>query len=206
MLDVKNSVSAIASEVIGAAEKEAETVLLEAENEAKETLLIATAQADKARQEILNNANVKIASEKRKIASVTEVDMRNSLLQAKDDSVDDAFEKAFVKLGAFAASENYPNYFLKIVDDAAKKLGQKSLVLQVNAKDYEWLTKHALATLSAKLQLDLKLYEKTEDYIGGCKIHTVDDKIILDATLDNKIQELKPSLRVEVAKKLFGTL
>ena len=206
MLDVKNSVSAIASEVIGAAEKEAETVLLEAENEAKETLLVATEQADRIRQETLNQVNAKIASEKLKIASVTEVDMRNSLLQAKDSYVDDAFEKAFIRLKDFAASEKYPNYFLKIIEDAAKRLGQKSLVLHVNVKDHEWLTQHALATLSAKLQLDLKLSEKIEDCIGGCKIHTADDKVIFDATLDNKLQELKPFLRVEVAKKLFGAL
>ena len=206
MLDAKNSVSAIATEVIGAAEKEAETVLSEAENEAKETLLIATEQAEQIRQEILTQANAKIASEKLRIASVTEVDMRNSLLKVKDDSVDDAFKKALDNIKDFVASEQYSNFFLKLVDNAAKKLGQNSLILQVNAKDHEWLTKHALATLSAKLQLDLKLSAKIEDYIGGCKIHTIDGKIIFDATLDNKLQELKPSLRVEVAKNLFGTI
>jgi vacuolar-type H+-ATPase subunit E/Vma4 len=206
MLDVKNSVSAIATEVIGAAEKEAETVLSEAENTAKETLLIATEKASQIRQEILHQTNAKIASETRKIASVTEVDMRNSILQAKDDSVDDAFEKAFDKLSAFVTSEKYHDYLFKTIEAAAKSLGQKSLVLQVNANDHKWLTQHALATLSAKLQLDLRLSEKIEKYLGGCKIHTIDDRIVFDATLDYKLQELKPFLRVEVAKKMFGTV
>lgn len=205
-MDVKNSVSAIATEVIGVAEKEAEIILSEAENEAKETLLIATEKADQIHKEILNHVNVKIASEKRKIASVTEVDLRNNLLHVKADSVDAAFQKSLDRLKTFAASEKYPNYFLKVIAEAAKKLGQKSLILQVNAKDHEWLTQHALATLAAKLQLDLKLSDKIENYIGGCRIHTVDDKIVFDATLDSKLQDLKPSLRVEVAKKLFGGL
>ena len=206
MLDVKNSVSAIATEVIGAAEKEAETVLLEAENTAKEFLLTATEKADQIRQEIIHQANAKVVSETRKIASVTEVDMRNSILQAKDGSVDNAFEKAFVKLKDFAESEKYTDYLFKIIEAAAVRLGQKSLVLQVNAKDHKWLTQHALATLSAKLQLDLRLSDKIENYIGGCKIHTFDGKIVLDATLDYKLQELKPTLRVEVAKKMFGAV
>jgi vacuolar-type H+-ATPase subunit E/Vma4 len=206
MLDVKNSVSAIATEVIGVAEKEAETVLLAAENDAKETLFIATEKADKVRQEILHQANAKIASETRKIASVTEVDMRNSLLQVKDDSVDAAFEKAVVKLKDFAASEKYSDYFFKLIDYSAKKLGQKSLVLQVNAKDHKWLTQHALATLSVKLQLDLRLSEKIGNYIGGCRIHTADGRIVFDATLDSKLQELKPSVRVDVAKKMFEAI
>jgi len=206
MLDVKNSVSAIATEVIGAAEKEAEMVLSDAENTAKETLLVATEKADKLRQEILHQANAKIASETRKVASVTEVDIRNSLLQAKDDSVDEAFEKALTCLKDFVTSEKYPDYLFKIIEAAAKQLGQKSLILQVNAKDHKWLTQHALATLSVKLQLDLRLSEKIENYIGGCRIHTIDDKLVFDATLDSKLQELKPSLRVEVAKKMFEAI
>jgi vacuolar-type H+-ATPase subunit E/Vma4 len=205
-LDVKNSVSAIATEVIGAAEKEAETVLSEAENEAKETLLTATEQADQICKEILHQANAKIASETRKIASITEVDMRNSLLQIKDDAVDEAFKNARVKLQDFAVSEKYPDYLFKTIEAVAKQLGQKSLVLHVNAKDHKWLTQHALATLSAKLQLDLRLCEKIENYVGGCKIYTVDDKIVFDATLDYKLQDLKSSLRVEVAKKMFEAI
>jgi V/A-type H+-transporting ATPase subunit E len=206
MLDVKNGVSAIADEVLGAAQKEAESVILEAENNAKETLRKAKEQADQIHQEILNQANIKIESEKRKIASITEVYVRNSLLQTKEDLVDVAFEKALVKLKDFVASEEYHDYFLKLIEDAAKKIGQKNLVIQVNTKDYEWITQNTLKHLSAKLHLELKLSEKTEDYLGGCKIHTADDKIIFDATLDNKLQELKPFLRVEVAKKLFGAL
>jgi V/A-type H+-transporting ATPase subunit E len=112
MLDVKNGVSAIADEVLGAAQKEAESVILEAENNAKETLRKAKEQADQIHQEILNQANIKIESEKRKIASITEVDVRNSLLQTKEDLVDVAFEKALVKLKDFVASEEYHDYFL----------------------------------------------------------------------------------------------
>ncbi|MCL2173404.1 MAG: V-type ATP synthase subunit E [Candidatus Bathyarchaeota archaeon] len=206
MLDVKNSVSAIATEVIGAAKKEAETVLLEAENTAKETLLTATKKAEQYCQEILSQTNAKIVSETRKIASVTEVDMRNSLLQAKDDSIDEAFEKVLVKLKDFVTSEKYHDYIFKTIEVAAKRLDQKSLVLQVNDKDHKWLAQHALATLSAKLQLDLRLSEKIENYIGGCRIHTFDNKLFFDATLDSILQELKPTLRVEVAKKMFEAI
>jgi len=206
MLDAKNGVSAIADEVVGAAQKEAEAVISTAENVSKETLHRAKDQAGKIRQETLNQVNVRIESEKRKIASVTEVDIRNSLLQTKEDLVDVAFEKALVKIKDFVSTEEYHDYFLKLVKDAAKNLGQKNLVLHVNAKDYDWIQQITLKDLSAKLHLDLKLSDKTEDYIGGCKIRTADDKIIFDATLDNKLQELKPFLRVEVAKKLFGAL
>jgi vacuolar-type H+-ATPase subunit E/Vma4 len=50
----------------------------------------------------------------------------------------------------------------------------------------------------------LRLIEKTSEYIGGCIIQTEDGKIIFDVTLDNRLEELKPVLRVEIAKTLFG--
>ena len=72
-----------------------------AENEAKETLRVAKEQADKTYHAILAEANQKAEGEKRKIASVTEVELRNRLLQTKEDLVDEAFEKALVKLKEF---------------------------------------------------------------------------------------------------------
>jgi vacuolar-type H+-ATPase subunit E/Vma4 len=50
----------------------------------------------------------------------------------------------------------------------------------------------------------LKLVKSNEHFIGGCIIQTVDGKMIYNSTLDTRLQELKPTLRVEVAKILFG--
>ena len=61
-----------------------------------------------------------------------------------------------------------------------------------------------LNRLSKKLHCELKLSDETGDFIGGCKIQTADGKITYDSTIDNRLQELKPTLRVEVAKILFG--
>jgi vacuolar-type H+-ATPase subunit E/Vma4 len=76
--------------------------------------------------------------------------------------------------------------------------------VQVNAKDQEWLTQDMLDHLGKKLQCEIELSSEPENYMGGCKIQTADSKIIYDGTLDNRLQELKPVLRVEVAKMLFG--
>ena len=60
-----------------------------------------------------------------------------------------------------------------------------------------------LNRLSKKLHCELKISDQTEDFIGGCKIQTADGKINYDSTIDNRLKELKPTLRVEVAKILF---
>jgi V/A-type H+-transporting ATPase subunit E len=203
-MTVKNGISAIADDVVGDVQKEAEAVILAAENDAKATLKAAKEEADKIYNSIVSQGNANAEAEKRKIASVTEVEMRNRLLQTKEDLVDAAFEKAQAKLKDFAETEDYHDYLIKLIEEAAERIGQKELVIQVNAKDNGWLTQDVLKRLSKKLHCELKLSDKTEDYLGGCIIQTADGKIIYDVTLDNRLQELKPVLRVELAKLLFG--
>ena len=200
---VKNGISEIAKDVVGDVQKEAEAIILAAECEAKATLKAAKEQADQNYKAIISQAKSKIDAEKRKIASVTEVEMRNRLLQTKEDLVDAAFEKALVELRNFVETDDYPDYLLKIIQNAAERIGQKDLAIQVNAKDKKWLTPDLLKRLSKKLHCELRLLEKTIDCIGGCIIQTEDEKIIFDVTLDNRLQELKPVLRVAIAKTLF---
>ena len=50
----------------------------------------------------------------------------------------------------------------------------------------------------------LTFSDKTEEFTGGCKIETENGKITYDNTIDNRLRELKPTLRIEVAKILFG--
>jgi len=203
-VSIKYGLSAITSEVLEDVQKEAEAIILAAENEAKKTLKAGKGQADQNYQTIINQAKTQAENERRKITSVTEVEMRNRLLQTKEELVNTAFEKALIKLEGFVTTEKYHDYLLKLIEEVAERIGQKNLVVQVNAKDKAWLTQDILNLLSKKLHRELKLSEQTEDYVGGCKILTVDGKITYDSTIDNRLQELKPALRVEVAKILFG--
>ena len=202
-MSVKNGLAAIANEVLADVQKEAEALVLTAKNDAKETLKTAKQQADKNYQTILTQATARAEAEKRRIASITEVEMRNLLLQAKEELVDAAFEKALARLKEYAASKEYHRYLLKLIREVAKALGQKSLFIQVNAKDKEWLTQEELDRISQKLNCELKLLDETGDFIGGFKTQTVDGKLTYDGTIDNKLSELKPQLRVELAKIMF---
>ena len=203
-MSVKDGLSAIANEVLADVQKEAEIIVLTSQNQAKETLELAKQQAEEKYNTVMSQATVKAEGEKRKIASVTEVEMRNRLLRSKEDLVDIAFDKALVRIKEFAGTDEYHRYLLKLIEEAAKRIDQKKLALQVNAKDKAWLTQDTLNRLSKKLDCELTLLDQTEDYVGGFKIQTIDRKITYDSTLDNRLRELRPILRVEVAKILFG--
>jgi len=202
-VSVKDGLSAIANEVLGDVQKEAEEIIVTAENQAKEALKVGKEQAVQKYQTIMNQATAKAEGEKRKIASVTEVEMRNRLLQTKEGLVDTAFYKALSKLKDFVTTKEYHSYLLKLIKETAERIGQKNLVIIVNANDKGWLTQDMLNRLSKKQHYEIKISEQTEDFIGGCKIETLDGKITYDSTIDNRLKELKPTLRVEVAKILF---
>jgi V/A-type H+/Na+-transporting ATPase subunit E len=204
-VSIKDGLSAIAKEVLGDVQKESEAIILFAENQAKQTLKVGKEQAVQNYQTLMNQATTKAEGERRKIASVTEVELRNRLLQTKEGLVDAAFEKALFDLKSFVTTEEYQGYLLKLIKKTAVRIDQKNLVIQVNAKDKDWLTQDILNRLSKSLHRELKLSDESGDFIGGCKIQTIDGKITYDSTIDNRLQELKPALRIEVAKILFET-
>jgi V/A-type H+-transporting ATPase subunit E len=203
-MSVKNGISAISKEVLGDAQKEAEAIILAAESEAKETLKAAKKSADQKYLEIISNAKHSAEAERRKISSVTEVEMRNRLLETKEALVDVVFDKALAKFKDFVETEAYRDYLVKLIEDDAEKIGQKDLVVQVNTKDAAWLTQDILKPSAKKMHCELKIIKATEQFIGGCIIQTSNGKIFYNSTIDARLEELKPTLRVEVAKILFG--
>ena len=203
-MTVKDGLAAIAKDVVGDVQKEAEALILAAEREAKSILKSAKEEADQNYRAKIAQAKLKAEAEKRKIASVAEVELRNRLLQTKEDLFDAAFEKALAQIKNFVETDQYHDYLLKIIQSAAERIGQKNLIIQVNSKDKDRLTPDVLKRLSEKLHCELQLAEKTGNYLGGCIIQTEDLRIIFDVTLDNRLLELKPVLRVELSKILFG--
>ena len=203
-MSVKSGVTAIANELIGDVQKEAEAIIAAAEREAKETLRLAKEKADGTYHAILSEANEKAEAEKRKIASTTEVELRNRLLQTKEELVDEAFEKATAKLKIYVETNEYETYLLKLIENIANKMEQKFLLIEVNERDKTYLTADFLKKISKKTKTELKFSEQTCNCIGGCKVQTEDGKIVYDCTLDNRIKELKPDLRAQIAKSLFG--
>ncbi|MCW3984241.1 MAG: V-type ATP synthase subunit E [Candidatus Bathyarchaeota archaeon] len=203
-MSVKSGVAAIADEVLGDVQKEAEAILSAAESQAKETLRKAKEQADRSFHATVAEAKEKAEAEKRKRASVAEVEVRNRLLKTKEDLVDEAFEKALVELRGFVETDKYQAYLLDLIEKIAKKMDQKVLVVEVNAKDKALLTQEKLKKTSNKLGVELKISKATPNYLGGCKVQSEDGKIVYDGTLDNRLAELKPQLRAKIAKTLFG--
>ena len=203
-MSVKDGLSAIAKEVLSEVQKEAEESILTAQADAREALKTAKTKADKDYQKFIDQAMAKAEAEKRRVASLTEVETRNRLLQEKDALVEAAFEKALVKLREFTTTEDYRTLLFNLIRQASSKLNQESLLIQVNSRDKTWLTPKELVPLSDELNCKLIVSGEEGNFLGGLKAQTANGKVTFDSTLDTKFEELKPQLRLELARILFG--
>lgn len=204
MSKIKEGLTAVASEILEDVRKEAEASISEAEKNGKDILLKAKDEANRQYTTIADQAKSQAESESRKLESLTEVETRNRLLQKKEELVNTAFDKALQQLSAFAETKEYLDYLLNLIRETASKLNSKNLILQLNARDRDRLKRKDLAKLSEELGVELKIAETQENFIGGCRVQTADKKILYDNTIENRLQQLKPSLRIETAKILFG--
>lgn len=202
-LSIKKGLSAIADEVLADIQKDVETQMAKSKEEAKKILKTAREESDKNYQSIINQAKMNAEAEKRRIISLTEVETRSQLLETKQLLVNQAFDEALNKLNEFVKTDDYHQYLFDLIEKATKRIRSKKLIIHVNANDKSWLTQN-LDALCRRLRLELQLSNQIENCIGGCKIETIDGRVIYDETFDNRLEELKPELRVEVAKILFG--
>jgi V/A-type H+/Na+-transporting ATPase subunit E len=200
--DIKQGLVSITNEVTDDVQKEAEKIIQEAQKTAEDILKAAEVEAEKAYDTVINDAKSKADLEKRKIESATSVDIRNQLLVAKEQLVDSVFDKALVKLKQFVKSEKYHDYLLELTKNAANVLGVKSMILHVNSEDMAWL-KQNKETFAKKARVQFKIAEEPETCFGGLRVESEDGKIFYDNTIDNRVKQLKSTLRGEVAKILF---
>jgi len=203
MASIKKGLVAIASEILEDVTKESEIIIRDAEKKAKEILRDAKTEAERSRVRLLAEAEENGKIEQKKTQSLTAMELRNRLLQVKEEHINAVFDKALARLKQFVESESYPSYLLKFIEEAVKKIESNRLIVYVNSKDREWLANGKLDELSGKLGVKLALADETESCLGGCIVKTLDGKLSHDNTFEKRLQALKPILRIKVAKILF---
>jgi V/A-type H+/Na+-transporting ATPase subunit E len=200
---IKEGFKGIANEVLADVQKEAEVLVHKAKEESKETLRIAKDESDNIYAIVMAEVVAKASFEMKKIDTKADVDVRNQILVAKDALMQSTFEKAQSRLNQVVNEDKYKKFLLKLIEESAKKIGSEKLIVIINSRDKLWLTQKNIDIISKRLRVDLALADETTSSMGGCKIQTIDGNIIYDNTFENRLEQLKPALRPELAKILF---
>ena len=115
MASIKEGLAAIANEILEDVKREAEEAIHEAEKKAEETLKKAKKEAEKIRNQLLAEAKEEGEVERRKILSQTEMEVRNRLLEEKENLINEAFSRALNRLKDFIQTEEYYDCLLQLI-------------------------------------------------------------------------------------------
>ncbi|MEJ2241179.1 MAG: V-type ATP synthase subunit E family protein [Candidatus Bathyarchaeota archaeon] len=202
MASIKQGLTAIANEILEDVKLDSEKIVRDAEDKASKILREAKKEAESRRNQLLAETKKKSELEKKKIESLTIIEIRNSHLKVKENQINDVFAKAFERLKKFVESEDYLNWLLLAIEKAVKEFDSNQLIVYLNSKDLKLLKNKNFDQLAKKLRITFST--STLNNLGGFIIETPDGKLSRDNTFENRLQAIKSDLRNEIAKILFS--
>jgi V/A-type H+-transporting ATPase subunit E len=198
----------------------------ETENEASEILLKAQAEADKikkAAQEKIEREAERILSNGKRVASLegqriiaeTKIDVRRKRMDAQEEAIAKSFEEARKVLEELAEKGKWDKFVYKdilfnLIVSAAEVVAGNKLELVFNQRDRKTFNKTRLKEVSELVKkrtgkdISLALTEETMQFLGGVIVRDREKSMEVDNTLETKMNRLKETIRVDVARILFG--
>lgn len=190
-----------------------ERILEEAQEQKQKIIEDAKAQAQNIRKEyeqrakkilddILDKARNTAEEKKRRILSMAQLENRKALLQAKQEIIDEAFEKAKATLKNMPV-EKYQNLIANMLINSAIT-GNEEVIISEQDKSRitpEFLQKVNSTLIGMGKQGNLRISETPGQMIGGFVLKSQDMEI--NSTFDSLINMEREELETEIAKILF---
>jgi V/A-type H+-transporting ATPase subunit E len=199
----------IVSSIMSDAQIKADSIIQEAEKEAALILEEGEREAILEKEKILENAEKQSKMKYQQLISEAKMNSRRAELEAREELIEQAFEKAEAELNKIAStsSEEYRESLEKIIEEASIEIGGGDLVLSIKEEDVAKI-KNSIPDIektiegktSTKTTIEIGENIKT---IGGAVIKTKNGDIEVNNTIEARIQRFKKSLRSEVAGILF---
>lgn len=189
------SIEKITEKILSEAKEYADNAVADAKKQEAEILAKAQNDADK----ILLDVQNKIKAESEKVFSrrnsLAQLETRKMILKAKQDAVNECFEKAVEEVHNMD-TEKYIEFLVNTLSDIGVKHGE----VLFNAKDLETVGEKVVVLANEKGN-DFKLSNKTINATGGFKV--VAGKIEVTATIESIIEDIKEEITPDVVKALF---
>ena len=194
MSNVKN----ITSKILKDAEAGKENILATATEEKDKIISKKVSSANEIAKEILDKAEVEAKSKKERVISSAKLKVRNNKLAAKQEIIDEVFEKSIDKLTELSKEE-----FLSFVENTILSMnlsGKQTLVL--NETGLKFVDATFIEELNKKVNAEITLSETAGNFKGGFILEN--NGIEINSTYEALVSSLRDELEFEVAKVLFN--
>ena len=194
MSNVKN----ITSKILKDAEAGKENILAAAEEEKNKILSKKASAANEIAQEILQKAEADAKSKKERVISSAKLKVRNNKLAAKQEIIDEVFEKSINKL-----TELFKEQFLNFVKNSILSMnltGKQTLIL--NETGLKFVDDSFINELNKEAKATIALSKTAGNFKGGFILEN--NGIEINSTYEALVSSLRDELEFEVAKVLFN--
>jgi len=173
------------------AEKEIKQITKEAEKQAKTVIDAAKKDAEEEAEKIINDGLVQSENIKKIMISKANQDVKRNILNAKENIIDDCFQKASQQLSELR-SEDYIDLVTKMITGGKSKIGGPFTIIVSRDMDRELAGKHGVTV------------KGTTQASGGIILESENGKITVDNTFEGILERKKDEIRMEVGKILFS--
>jgi V/A-type H+-transporting ATPase subunit E len=208
-------VDRIISHIEAETEKEASEILLKAQAEADKIKKAAQEKTEREAERILSNGKRVASLEGQRIIAETKIDVRRKRMDAQEEAIAKSFEEAREVLEELAEKGKWDNFVYKdilfnLIVSAAEVVAGNKLELVFNQRDRKTFNKTRLKEVSELVKkrtgkdISLAVTEEAMQFLGGVIVRDREKSMEVDNTLETKMDRLKETIRVDVARILFG--
>lgn len=199
----------IVSSIISEAQTKASSIEEEAEVESKSILEEGEKLALIEKEKILEDGKKQSTMRYQQIISEAKMNSRRMELDAREEIIEESFNKAVENLKEIASSDSteYKEALNEIIIEAAAEIGGGDLIVSVKAED---VAKIKVSISSIENEVKDKTGNETKleigdniSTIGGAVVKTRNGEIEVNNTIEARLLRFKKSLRSEVARILF---
>jgi V/A-type H+-transporting ATPase subunit E len=190
-------------------------VLQKAHEEAESIKKTAQQKAEEEAQRILSYGKRVAALEGQRIIAEKKLEVRRRKMDAQEEAITASFEAATKFLEELAGKGEQDNLVYKdilfdLVASACEIVAGNKVELAVNKRDSGRIGEKTMGELSRFVKektgkdVSLSLANTTVPCLGGVIVRDLEKQLEVDNTLESKLDRLRESIRVDVAKLLFG--
>ncbi len=175
---------------------ECQAIFDKAKAEVDAIIAEAEAEAARIREAKMERVKKEVASERAALLYSARLNFKNAMIRAREEVVNEAFEKAMVKLAEVRSNGSYPAILEQLVGEGLQKVSGDP-VLHVDKQDQD-VASNSLSSLNVRGEIRPDL-----NCLGGCVVTDAEEKVTVINTLEERLERAKSRLRMEVAEELF---
>ena len=180
-------------------EKLVESILQTGLDEANTIISNSETQSKNQEQEIESQQSKEFDIKSGQIIGAAEMESRNSNLLLLEKNINKVFTAALKELSS-NKGKNYPKSLELFINEGLNTIDDSDVLVSCNKKDSS-VVKDLINKISSKSKKSITLSDTYISTAGGVIVSNTDSTVIVNNTIEDRLERMKAELRTDVAKK-----